>query len=123
MANKTIETKNKIIKEYILYSIAILVLSIILIILGIFVGKNYFKLRKKRANELDIRLMSEDEKQTHAFMIHNYADPKQQQSIYSLLDPLAAQSRQSVQPLQNESEPPPAFSDEEGAASSSPGLF
>ena len=29
------------------------ILSAILITLGVFLGKNYFKLRKKRANELD----------------------------------------------------------------------
>ena len=39
--------------KYILYSIFILVLSGILIVLGIYLGKNYFNLRKKRANELD----------------------------------------------------------------------
>jgi len=31
----------------------IIILSAILIILGIIIGKNYFKNRKKRANELD----------------------------------------------------------------------
>ena len=46
------EKKNNTLK-YILFSILILVLSGILIVLGIFVGKYYFKLRKKRANELD----------------------------------------------------------------------
>ena len=38
---------------YVLFSFSILILSGVLIILGIYLGKNYFKLRKKRANELD----------------------------------------------------------------------
>ena len=68
--------------------------------------------------------MSDETKQAHVYMIHNYADAKQQQSIYSLLDSLATPSRQSLQPLQNDPEAPSAFSDEEGApSSSSPGLF
>ena len=39
--------------KYILLSILVLVLSGILIVFGIFVGKYYFKFRKKRANELE----------------------------------------------------------------------
>ena len=50
--NKIKEKKNNTFK-YILFSILIIVLSGILIVLGIFVGKYFFKLRKKRANELD----------------------------------------------------------------------
>ena len=43
---------NKILK-YVSISIGIVILSAILIVLGVIIGKNYFKLRKKRANELD----------------------------------------------------------------------
>ena len=38
---------------YVLFAFSILILSGVLIVLGIYFGKKYFKLRKKRANELD----------------------------------------------------------------------
>ena len=50
--SKKKENKKNFLK-YILYFFVILVLSGILNVLGIIIGKNYFILRKKRANELD----------------------------------------------------------------------
>ena len=49
---KSEEGDNNIFK-YFLISFGVVILSAILIILGVFLGRNYFKLRKKRANELD----------------------------------------------------------------------
>ena len=39
--------------KYIKYSFIIVILSVILVYLGILLGRNYFTMRKKRANELD----------------------------------------------------------------------
>ena len=50
--SKKKENKKNFLK-YILYFFVILVLSGILNVLGIIIGKNYFILRKRRANELD----------------------------------------------------------------------
>ena len=49
---KSEEGDNNILK-YFLISFGVVILSAILITLGVFLGRNYFKLRKKRANELD----------------------------------------------------------------------
>ena len=48
-----LEEGNNNILKYFLISFGVIILSAILITLGVFLGKNYFKLRKKRANELD----------------------------------------------------------------------
>ena len=51
---KTYENKEKSnIFKYVLESIGVVILSGALIVFGVAIGKNYFKLRKKRANELD----------------------------------------------------------------------
>ena len=51
--NKENNKKNDKTVKNIFISIGAIILSAMLIILGINIGKNYFKLRKKRANELD----------------------------------------------------------------------
>jgi len=51
---KSYENKEKSnIFKYVLESIGVVILSGALIVFGVAIGKNYFKLRKKRANELD----------------------------------------------------------------------
>ena len=55
ISNGQLSNDNSAIKKFIYVGIAMgaLILGTVLIVVGIYIGKYYFKLRKKRANELD----------------------------------------------------------------------
>ena len=70
--NKIIDLKNETnIFTYISLTFLIIILTGILIVLGIFLGKNYFKIRKKRANELDDDFDYKEKKEDNNNLIIN----------------------------------------------------